>query len=638
MAKRSKIKNARGKASPTSSAGTKSPAPDLLQSLSSVVVPVLLAVVTFLAYGPSLKSDFTYDARIVIFEEGFVSSLSNLPDILSLKVLGMNLILADRPGEMLYLMLLAAISGSEPFLFHVGSNLLHAANVALLFILMHRFLMTELRVQAGSDLLKVQLAAASAALLFALHPLAVEPVAAISYCSDLLVTFFTLGALLAATYFRPDAHRPAILMGSAGTLCCLAAVTCKESGMAAALLLIVYWFLFRREEAKRPWLIFLGAAVGLTTLFLAARFHFARPTTEPLPYLGGSFFHALSIQPRLWVFMLGKLVWPIGLSADYTLDNVGAISTPVALAILFIVVLLQVWLAWNSRIGALGVAMYWLGLITVSNFVPLNRILADRFYYLPLAGVAMQVMALLCLCLRSRWGFWLALALVLLAMLPFSALTLIRQSVFTNEFSLWRDTVQVSPYSFTAHANLGKALFEKGQVDAAISELQSALKINPDYEVAHFNLGGVLVAKGQLDGAIAHYQMALKINPGLANTHFALGVALYQKGDLDEAIAQYQKALGIQPYDAKTRSNLGVALADKGQLDEAIAQYQKALKILPDDANTHNNLGIALYKQGHLDEAIAQFRETLRIEPNFVTAQSNLAQVQAMANPSHRPK
>ena len=102
--------------------------------LAAAAIPLALAAVTFLAYGPSLGSDFIYDARKEILEEGFITSLSNLPAVLSLQVLGMNIMLEDRPGQLLYMMLNAAVWGREPFGYHLCSNLLHATNVALLFV------------------------------------------------------------------------------------------------------------------------------------------------------------------------------------------------------------------------------------------------------------------------------------------------------------------------------------------------------------------------------------------------------------------------------------------------------------------------------------------------------------------------
>lgn len=346
--------------------------------LSDIWLPLLLAAVTFLVYWPSLKSGLVYDAQLEI-EEGFFTSLSNLPAVLSLKVLGMNLILGPRPGSLLYLMLIAAVCGIKPFGYHLCSNLLHAANVALLFVLVRRLIAAEMTKRAKAVAPEVQLAAAIVALIFALHPLSAEPVSVVSYSSDLLVTFFTLLALIAATVFRPENLRTALLAGTAGTLCAFAAVTCKESGLAVAPLLIVYWFLFRRNEAKAPWFLFLGAATIVTAAFLAARFLLAPPNHLSLSYRDGSLFRVFLIQSRLWVFMMGKLLWPTQLSADYTLENISGLTTPVALVILAIVVSFQGWLAWRSRLGALGAAFYWLGLVTVSNFTPLNRILADRF-------------------------------------------------------------------------------------------------------------------------------------------------------------------------------------------------------------------------------------------------------------------
>src|SRR5260221_7759823 len=112
--------------------GESQPHSTLRMLMGNVWPPLLLAIVTFLAYWPSLKSDFVYDARAEILEERFITSLSNLPAVLSLKVLGMNLMLGARPGQMLYLMLIAAVCGKEPFRYHLCSNLLHAANLAVL--------------------------------------------------------------------------------------------------------------------------------------------------------------------------------------------------------------------------------------------------------------------------------------------------------------------------------------------------------------------------------------------------------------------------------------------------------------------------------------------------------------------------
>ncbi len=589
MAKRFRKKKAFDNASPTSH-DSKVPFP-------SVWIALLLAVVAFLAYWPSLKSGFVYDGRVEIIQEGFITSLSNLPAVLSLKVLGMNLMLGPRPGQLLYLMLIAAVCGKEPFGYHLCSNLLHAANVALLFVLLQRLIATEITGLTKSVFLKAQLAIVVVTLIFALHPIAVESVAEVSYSSGLLVTFFTLLALLAAMAFRPDNFRIAMIMGSIGAFCTFASVTCKESGIATALLLIVYWFVFRRKEAKLPWLLFLGSAMTVTVIFLAARFLLApsNPDRVPLNYLGGSFSQVFLIQPGLWVFMMGKLVWPMQFAADYTPAIMFGPSPPVALVILIVVVLLQVLLAYKSRVGALGVAIYWLGLATVSNFVPLYRPVADRFYYLPLAGMAVQLLALFLMVLKSNRGFWMAVVPCMGVILPLTFLTVTRENVFTDELSLWTDI----------------------------------LKVNPLSSLAHYNLGAYLTQKGHLDEALIQYQKALEIRPENAEAHYNIGTIFSKKGRIDEAMSQYQQALEINPRQADAHNNLGNILSKKGQVDEAISHYQKALEINPDMSEAHNGLGAAFFQKEQMDEAVVQFQEALRLKPDDNEAQYNLAKVKA---------
>jgi tetratricopeptide (TPR) repeat protein len=554
-------------------------------------IPLLLAAVAFLAYLPSLSSDFVYDARIEILQEGFVTSLSNLPAVLTLKVLGMNLTLYDRPGQLLYLMLIAAVCGKAPFGYHLCSNLLHAATVALLFVLLRRLLATEPPESEDRENLKIILAAA-VCLLFALHPLNVESVAEISYSSSILVAFFTLLALLAATAFRADEFRSSLILGGSGVACALAAVTCKESGLATALLLIVYWAIFRRGDRKGPWILFLGAALAVTVAFLAARFLLAPADPGPAVHSHFSLPIFLLTQPRLWVLMMVKSFWPVSLSADYTPENIHRITVPIAMVFLCLFFAVQAWLSLQSRIGALGVAIYWGGLATVSNFVPLFHAEADRYYYLPLTGEAMQVLAFVLMWKSPQVGLGVAAAFFC-ALIPLALLTLEREAVFTDEFSLWSATVQVSHDSVRAHNGLGLVFFQNGQLDDALNEYQTALKLRPSDIQVHNNLGAVYLTRGEFPQALAEFQQAVALNPRFPQARRNLGLALFQLGRIDEAIAQYRVAVEINPSSDDAYKDLGSALARKGQLDEAIADFQHALRLNPANADAQNNLAQA---------------------------------------------
>jgi protein O-mannosyl-transferase len=515
--------------------------------LFTSAISLFLALVTFLVYWPSLYSDFVYDARFEILSEGFITSISNLPEVLSLKVLSTHVILGQRPGQLLYLMLIAAVSGKEPFGYHFCSNLMHAANVALFFFLLVRLATAEMQAWTDKTLFRMHLAAAAAAMIFAVHPLAVESVSEVSYSSSPLVAFFTLIALLAATTFRPEPIRAALFLGGLGVFCSFAATTCKESGIAVSLLLVVYWFLYRRTETRPAWILFLSTAVAVTALYLAARFYFAPDDDSHLNYVAGSLAGVFVYQPKVWVFMMGKLLWPVQLSADYTAHEVNGsgISITLGIIILFCVVMLQGLLAYRSRIGALGVFIYWLGLVAVSNFIPLHCPVADRYYYLSLAGFAMQIFALLFLLIKSRAGFVSAIAPILCAILPLTLLTRTRQDVFANSYAFWSDTLRVSPTSYQAHYNIAFEFHKQDKDQPALAELSRAIELNPNFAAAYRSRGLLKMHHDDPGGALADLNRAIQLDPHNALAYACRGYANYLVGDLQDALSDFRTGVNM---------------------------------------------------------------------------------------------
>jgi tetratricopeptide (TPR) repeat protein len=564
---------------------------------------------------PSLNSGFVSDARLEI-DEGFVTSLSNLSKIVSLQVLGMHLMLSDRPGEMFYLMLNTALWGKSPMGYHLSSILLHVMNVALLWTLLRRVVVMEMKVITA----ETPLILATATLVFAVHPMATESVAEVSFSSSLLVTFFVLSGLLAATAFRPDDAKGRFLFGGLGIFCALAAVLTKESGIAVSLLMIVYWLLFRRRDAKGPWMIFLGTALVLTVAIMAAILRLAVADQMKLEYLGGSFGQVFLIQPQLWIFMIGQILWPTNLAGDYTLADMSLPPVPLGLTLLVVIVAFQFWLARRSRLGALGVAVWWIGLATVSNFIPLFAILADRFYYLPLAGLVMQLSAVLLLMPWSGLSRRLAIVFSLAAISFLIFLTIKREAVFADEVSLWTDTLQKSPHSSLAHNNMGLLFFQQGRMDEATDEFEQALASDPKASSSAVCIAFIDIHRGQLDQALAQCERALAINPENDDAYCGLGIILCQRGQFEAGIEQFHKALAIDPNDASSRTNLGLALSQTGQVDAAIKQLQTAVQITPNFAKAHYELGNALSRRGELEKAAQQFREVLQIKPNHLGA------------------
>jgi tetratricopeptide (TPR) repeat protein len=206
-------------------------------------------------------------------------------------------------------------------------------------------------------------------------------------------------------------------------------------------------------------------------------------------------------------------------------------------------------------------------------------------------------------------------------------LTWRQTAVYHNLVTLYTATLTKNPGCWMAHYNLGIAINEQGDPEAAIAHYRQALELRPNYAEAHYNLGRLLVQKGELDEAIVHYEKALEINPGDAEAHNNLGAALFASGRVDEAIANYRKALAVRRDYADASCNLASALLSNGDLDGAIAYYSACLAVSPNQVEAQYNLASALFRTGRTDEAIVHYQKVLELRPENADARANLGSV-----------
>ena len=362
-----------------------------------------------------------------------------------------------------------------------------------------------------------------------------------------------------------------------------------------------------------------------------------------------------TVGDAFW-FYLGKLLWPHPLVAIYPRWQIdaGQWVSYVPLLALFLF-FAGLWLLKNRSWGracSFALAYFIAALLPVlgliDNYVFSYSLVFDHFQYLASMGPLALVGAALARARRyadtptcptkpwrsriRRYIFArparLALCTGLLMLLGILAWQ--RTRVFESHETLWNDTLAWNPNCWVGHNNLGLVLYQKGNADEAVKQVQTALDINPNYVDARNNLGMILAQSGQLDDAIAQYRRAVEIYPNFAVGHYNLGVALFQRGHLDEAITQYQKAIESRPTYAEAHNNLGNALLQKGQIDEAIRQYEAALNINPNYAEAHGNLGLIFFQFGQLDDAIAQLQAALRLNPELAPVRDALAKAEEM--------
>lgn len=100
-----------------------------------------------------------------------------------------------------------------------------------------------------------------------------------------------------------------------------------------------------------------------------------------------------------------------------------------------------------------------------------------------------------------------------------------------------------------AHMNVGVALAQAGEVEAATAYFKSAVDGHPTSAEAHNNLAQALALLGRYDDAIPHYEAAVTIEPALIGLCYNLAVALERVGRLEAAFEHYERAVEQDPGD-----------------------------------------------------------------------------------------
>ena len=92
---------------------------------------------------------------------------------------------------------------------------------------------------------------------------------------------------------------------------------------------------------------------------------------------------------------------------------------------------------------------------------------------------------------------------------------------------------------------------------------RNVLKMQPESESAHLNMGNALKQSGQNDAALEHYEKAISINPRFAHAHNNIGIVKREHGDINEAIEAFRLAIKWNPSFKQAHINAVESLKGK---------------------------------------------------------------------------
>ncbi len=575
-----------------------------------------LAAITALVYCPAMRGGFIWDDGDMVTNSPLIKSARGLHDM------WLGKILTDyHPLTYSVFWLEWRCWGMNPAGYHVVNILLHAASVALLWLVLRK-----LRIP-GSWL---------AALLFGVHPVCVASVAWIAELKNTLSMLFYLAALFCwlrseeGEENNPRCYALALVFFLLALLAKVSVVV-----LPVVLLLLAWWRrgrVSRRDWARTAPFFCMAVALGWFGMTFQNKYT-ALNDSLPVRLLGGGW--------AVW-FYLWKIFWPVHLTIIYPRWNLHAASPAAWIPGICYAAMLLVF--WRKRAGwggplFFGAAYFVIALAPVLGLFKLVYLYfaqaADHLQYLAAPGIVALAVA-------GGWRWFgrspaagRALGAAVAAVL--SVLTWQNQSHYADMASLWRDNLARNPASFQALLFVGAEEESRGHYEEAGQLFQRALAVRPQSPEANVNLGIVLDDQGRTEEAILQAEKALRIQPGDPDALLLLARLLEKKGLVEEAARHLRAAIGVAPDNVPAHQNLGNLLVKQGRLDEAIQQFGEALKVKSDDPVLFVALGNAQGRRGDLDAALACFQKALSMDPNSADARNGLAAIRQLQAATNAP-
>ena len=602
-----------------------------------------LFLVTMVAFAPSILGDF------VDWDDG-VNFIGN-PHYRGLEWSHVRWMLTSAwmghwiPVTWLTLALDHALWGMNPAGYHLTSVLLHAANV-LLFSLVAEHLIG--RAAPGWTRAARGIAAVTAALLFAVHPLRVESVAWVTERRDVVSGVFLLLTLLAYLAAAEGRSRRLWLSLSLG---CYALALMSKSIVATlpALLVLLDVYPLRRlgirprawrSPAQRSvWLekipyVVLAAAASVVALAAVRAHGFLTPLAEQPPSA------RIAMAVHSLAFYLGKTLVPLGLSPLYEmpprLDPWAPRFTIAAVVVLGVSVLaialvrrapavLVVWLAYGIALAPVSGLLH--------NGV---QLVADRYTYLACLGFAVLGGAGLGAIVNAgargvlRASVTrLAAAAALVVVAGLGALTWQQLDVWRTSEALWRHTIDVDPECAICQHRMGLILDGRGQLPAALGHYERAQRSHPDHVPSLLSRSSALVRLSRAGEAVELLSARLERTPYDADVHSHLGFALLEQGRPGQAVGHLETAVRLNPGDPQSLTNLGITLVSLERPTEAVPHLRRAIELSAADPMPRFWLANAYLAAGNADAARTEAQllrplDPARAEQVLATARSRL--------------
>ena len=568
--------------------------------------------------------------------------------------------------------------GLKPGVLHFNNTLLHGVNTALVFVISRQIIPAMWKQAKG-----VELMAAFAAVIWAVHPMKVESVAwAVERKDVLFGLFYLLAVIQYLKFLKTEKGVKHVLLATLFYLLACLSKSMAITFIGAAFLLDL---LFKGLPAMKGRLLLSKIPLAVVFVFALHTFGFlfapegghevvnaARKSVgvpERVRELPPAVQHVAISNFRLLFFAAHNLV-PAHRSAVYPrayfLRNVSGWLLPLLVIPLILLGLLWWRPPWRRTMG-FGLAWFFVTVIPVliSDGVGTN-FLSDRYTYIPSLGLVWWLIPAICVYGAGKkvGKFTLGHAICAALVIALVIMTSVQIRVWRSSMDLWNQAIRNYPQNWYANYNRGKLLAKK-DLQQALIDLGNSIEEQDARGEAYYARGTIFMENDRIDEAIADFTMAAQYFKDEERIESLInrGSCYRRQKQYQNALNDFSEVLAMQKRNRKALNNRGLTYSDMGRYQLALqdfntaldrprsyapalvnrgnvylkpevrqyanaeADFRKVTELTPDDHNAWFRLGYALAQRGRHNEAIESLSKAIQLMPsqgfyNFGRAQS----------------
>ena len=172
------------------------------------------------------------------------------------------------------------------------------------------------------------------------------------------------------------------------------------------------------------------------------------------------------------------------------------------------------------------------------------------------------------------------------------------------------------PRFYARHVEEGNKLLMQNRLTEAMDEFFTAKNINPDYYPAYIGNGDAYQKMGQLDKAMENYQTAIRLlNPSYASDRILRANYYADRREFRAALRDYGDVLRVDPA-AGNQFTVAMKELRHDEPKKAVKAFEEAIRLDDDYPDPHFQLGNLYFRDNKLKKAIPPYEMAVKIEPD----------------------